>query len=729
MKALHLVLAFLLPCAALTGRAEQAGHSQESAVYTPAHPFFRTALYPAWSKMTPQQALIDLERAIAEADARLEAIAALAPEQATFENTFLAYEQAEENIRQLMAYLRHLANMGVNPALQKCMTDVSARTAAHGATRRYTEQVKQVLLEAAKAPWVSKLCPAKQRFVQKITEKFDSEAATLTPEQRKRRAEISMELMQLARQFSDNIRKGANTWQCIITDPAQLHGMPEKWMQRAAQAAERAGHPGAWLVTAATAHDVLRQCTVEATRRQCWPATVATATALAADNEPILYRILELRHETATMLGHKNYAEMKVHGRMVRNAEHALSIIDDLLHKSKPAWDAHVAAEMERFSRAAGRKLATINPWDVAYYNSILPPNQKGFDYSKITPYLQAEKCITGLMNLWADLLNIRFTELPTVCLKNSETCPADKVEVWHPSVRFYTVHDAATNAHLGSFYLDLYPRRGKGGPAWCMPLRQGNPATNNRPAEPHLAVLVANVTPPAKGRPHLLAHHELYTLHHEFGHLMHHILARGAMRTQGSMGTEQDFLEVPSQLQENWAWEPEALATFAFHHATGEPLPAELAQQVAADRCKSPLATHMQMLWAAKLDLEFHMFFYEKFKGRPLDEVCAEILAPWQMPWSVPVPTLMRTMDYNITKGYDAGLYIYKWAEVLSDEAFTRFRKEGIMNRATGAAYRHAILEKGGSEPAAKQFLDFLGREPSTDALMQRYQPRIEQQ
>ncbi len=707
----------------LPGHADVSAPAQAPAP-APQHPFFRTSLYPAWSRMTPQQALIDLEAAIREADERLNTLAAVTPERATFDNTFLAYEQAEENLRQLQGYMRHLSNVTASPAIQQAVTAISARTSAHNAKRKNTEQIKQVLMQAAKAPWVQELSPAKQLFIRRIISKFETEGRSLTLAQRQRRAAITMELHHLTSQFTENIRQGAGSWQLVIHTQSELHGMPQHWLQQAARAAAQAGYANAWLITPATAHDVLRLCTVEDTRRRCWPGTVATGTRHASDNEPVLHRILELRHEAATMLGYPNHAEMKAHGRMVKDAKHALSIIDDLLAKSKPAWDAYVAAEMKRFSQAAGKPLSTINPWDVAYYNHILPPEQKGFDYSKLTPYLQAENCIQGMMAIWGKLLGLRFEERSTTCLKPGHKPTGNGIEVWHPSVRFFNVYDTATGVLLGGFYLDLYPRQGKGGPAWCMPLRQGNPATADCPAEPHLAVLLANITPPQAGTPHLLSHYDLHTLHHEFGHLMHHLLPHGELRSQGSLGVEQDFLEVPSQLQENWIWEPEALATFAYHHETGAPLPAELAEQIAADRRKSPLLDHMHLLWMAKLDLELHMFYHEKFKGRALDAACAEILAPWQMPWSVPSPTRMRTLDHNITKGYDAGMYIYKWTEVLSSEAFTRFREEGVMNPATGAAYRRAILDKGGSVPAAEQFRTFLNREPDTDALIQRFLP-----
>ena len=546
-----LCLAALLPCQPACA-TESAGSTQAQAAEKH-HPFFRDALFPAWSLMTPRQALTDLEDAIREADERLAAIAAVTPEQATFDNTFLAYEQAEENLRQLQGYMRHLSNVASTPQIQQAVTAISARTSAHGATRQQTEQIKQALLQAANAPWVHSLSPAKQLFIRRIIQKLETEGQTLTSEQRLRRAAISMELHQLSRQFSENIRKGTAGWHLIIPSPEELHGMPATWMNRAAQAADQAGHPHAWLVTAQTAHDVLRLCTVESTRRRCWYGAMATGTAHACDNEPVLYRILQLRLEAATILGYKNHAELKAQGRMVRSAEHALAIIDDLLAKSKPAWDAYVKSEMERFSRAAGHALTTVNPWDVAYYNTIAPPANVGFDYNKLRPYLQAENCIQSMMAIWSKLLHLRFEERPTMYLKPGASCPPGVVEVWHPSVRLFAVYDEATGAHLGSFYLDLYPRHGKSGPAWCMPLRQGNPATGDCPAEPHLAVLVANITPPQKGAPHLLSHLDLQTLHHEFGHLMHHLLPHGELRSQGSMGVEHDFLEVPSQLQENW--------------------------------------------------------------------------------------------------------------------------------------------------------------------------------
>lgn len=332
-------------------------------------------------------------------------------------------------------------------------------------------------------------------------------------------------------------------------------------------------------------------------------------------------------------MGYANYADMQTARRMMGSGAKALAFVDEMLQKSKPVWDAYVAAEMKRFSQACGQELTAVNPWDVEYLNHHLPPKRNPFNVNTVTPYLQADKVIRGLLDIWSGLLGLRFEELPAAYLRPGESAPAGTVETWAPGVRCIAVKDAATGNHLGSFYLDIYARPGKRPQAWCLPLRDGEPAADGSLGEPHLAALMANLTPPRQGQPHLFHHGELYMLFHEFGHMMHMMLGHGELRAHCTAEVERDFIETPSQIQECWIWEPEALATFTSHYQTGEPLPAELAQQLAASRGSNPIEMHMRMLCTSKLDLELHMHYHDKYKGRPLDEVCQEILAPWLFP------------------------------------------------------------------------------------------------
>ena len=676
--------------------------------------------------MTPEQALTDTRAAIDEARAQLEAIATVAPGTATFENTFLAWYEAGQNLKQVTNYVFHLHTVLGKKDMQQMMSRIMAEATAYKAEGLHATRIAQVLRESANAPWVKELSPARQRFVQQTLQSMNDSGLFLTPEQQTRKAAIEKELSQLGFRFTAYVQNARHQWQLLIRNPAELAGMPRSWMQMAEGGGKQVSNDGqpAWLINLTTvpAAPVLRYCTVAETRRKCWLGTTSAGTDRAYDTEPIIKRILELRHELATILGYANFADMQASRRMMGCGQKALDFINDMLQKSKPAWDAYVAAELKRFSQACGKELTEVNPWDVEYLNRHLPPERSSFNINVITPYLQINKVVEGLMNIWAGLLNLHIQELPTVCLKPGESPKPGVVETWHPDVRCFSVKDAVTGKHLGSFYMDILARPHKRTQAWCLPLRDGNPKSDGSLGEPHLAALMANFTPPQPGNPHLLNHGELYMLFHEFGHMMHMMLGHGELRAHCTAEVERDFAEMPSQLQESWIWEPEALATFTCHYATGEPLPDHLAQQLANTRGTNPIEMHIRMLCASKLDLELHMHYHDKYKDRPIDEVAQEILGPWLFPYTEQPPSEIRTLTYTMAEGYAAALYTYIWSEMLAADAMTRFKKEGVLNPSTGADYRRCILERGSSIPAMQQIRDFLGREPDSAALIERY-------
>ena len=687
------------------------------------HPFFRTAQYPAWSQMTPEQALTDTRAAILEARAQLEAIAAVTPETATFDNTFLAWYCAGENLKQVSNYVFHLHTALGNPEMQRMMSQIMTESSAYKAEGLHADRIAQVLYEAASAPWVAELSPARQRFVQQTIQSMRDSGLLLPPDKQARKAAIEKELSQLSFRFNAYVQNAPHVWQLHITDPALLEGMPQAWMQMAEGLAKKEGENG-WTVNLTTvpAAPVLRYCKVEETRRQCWLGTTGAGTKYALDTEPLIKKILELRHELANLLGYANYADMQAARRMMGTGQKALDFINDMLERSKPAWDAYVAAELKRYSQASGKELTAVNPWDTAYLNRMLPPQRDAFNVNVINPYLQADKVVEGLLKIWAQVLSLHIQELPTACLKPGETAPPGVVETWHPDVRCFAVKDAATGEHRGSFYMDIIARPRKRPQAWCLPLRDGNPKDDGSLGEPHLAALMANLTPPRPGQPHLFNHSDIYMLFHEFGHMMHMMLGHGELRALCTAEIERDFTEMPSQLQESWIWEPEALALFTSHYATGEPLPEHLAQQLASSRGSNPIEMHMRMLCASKLDLELHMHYHDLYKDRPIDEVAQEILKPWLFPYTEQPPSEIRTMSHTMAEGYAAALYTYKWSEMLAADAMTRFKKEGVLNPATGADYRRCILERGSSVPAMQQIRDFLGREPDPTPLIELY-------
>lgn len=688
-------------------------------------PFFRAAGWPSWSAMVPEQVMPDTQAALAETRRQLEAICALQPEEYTFENTFVAYVRVGEQLQQVQTLVGHLMMTRPTAELQKAQQMMMEAVVRFSAERIGERRVEDVLMEAAKAPWVAQLAPEKQRYVQQVLEKLRNSGAGLSAEQQGRKTCIEKELHQLRQQFSANLERALTSWKLVITDPQELAGMPAEWMEQSAAAARALGigteDAPAWLVDLmmCPAMDVMTYCHVEETRRRCWEGVSSPGTARAVDNEPLLRRAMELRQEQAELLGYRHFADMQAARSMMGTAEKALAFVDQLMAAYKPAFDAEVAEYLAALSRVKGERITRIEPWNELYYAKDIPAYGEDFQIEQLSPYFQGERVIGGMLRLWEKLLGIRITEQKVHCPARGESSPAGVVEVWHPLVRAFTVHDTASGRHIGSFYMDLYPRPGKQGEAWCMPLQLAILRADDSPREANLAALMANITPPGQ-QGHLLHHGDLYALFHEFGHLMHMLLAQPPLPGQHAMSVEQDFLEMPSQLQELWIWEPEALATFARHFRTDEPLPAELAAKLVSSRRKKSLLPTMQMLHTAKLDLEMNMHYADKFKDSPLDEAAAELLAPWRLPYTCTLPCELRTTTHTMTPGYAGCFYTYLWSELLARDAFSRFRKEGILNPATGADYRKHILEPGGSKPARQLFRDFMGRDPDPATMQQ---------
>lgn len=684
------------------------------------HPLFRAQLYPSWSAMSPEQALQDTESAVLLAEQHLDELCRLTPEQMTFENTFLAYADAVAELEQTQQYMHHLTAVKEDRKLQQMQAYLMGALTQFDAQLMQNNRLWEVIKTASEQPWVQQLTPEQKRIADQTVLHFIHSGAALNDAQKKRKAEINLQLGRLAMQYGRNVQEASAAWSLLITDADELRGLSPARMAMAEAEARARGlstdENPAWLITlnSGLAMDVVGTCNVAETRRKCWEGTKTPGAGTPYDNAPIIAAMMKLRHEYAQLIGYNNYADMKAATRMVKDGQAALDFVDGLMRELKPAFDRENEQLLEYMSRIMGEPVTQINPWDERKYASMMAGERYAFNTASVRPYFEKERVVQGLFSLCGNLFGVTYSEIPTTYVQPGQQAPTDRAEVWHPDVKLYAVRDAQTGEHLGSFYLDLHPRKGKRAGAWCMPLRMGNAQ------EPHLAALVANFSSAAPGQPVLFSHPELQIFFHEFGHMMHYMLGRTRYRRQCSPSVEWDFAEMPSQLLENWAWQPEALATFAFHYETGAPCPQEYLQKLAASRYFMPATNNMRSLCVAKLDLELHMNFEEKFAGKDLDAVSAEMLAPYTAPFSVRAPSVMRNLMHCFQGGYAAGYYSYKWSETLSADAFLRFKQDGLFNAETGAAYRKAILEKGASVPADAAFRAFMGRDVNPDALLE---------
>ncbi len=691
-----------------------------------AHPYLDSAFYPQWSCLTPGQGLTDIRLGLEMAKRNMEAICNVAPGTETYENTFAAYERMDEVMYSGYSLFGLLCSLMDSPERRAAQEAILPELSAFASSVTANERLWSVIKRAAAAPWVQDLSAEQKRYVQQVVDSFRDSGADLAPEGKARKAAIMQELSQLTHKYSKNILDATAAWQLVISDPAELDGCTPAWMDAARLAAVEKGlgneHDPRWLVTLAyTSYgEVMRNCHVEATRRACWEGQAAIGKGGAYDNEAIVARVMQLRRELATLLGFATYADLTTAHRMVPSGAAAMAFIDGLMQRVKPAFERENAEMLAYISARKGEKVEALAPWDRRYYMNQLSKERYAFDPEQLRPYFPCDRVVEGMFSIFGGLYGVTFTELPTVYLQAGERCPEGSIEVWHPEVRLFKVQDATTGVHLGSFYMDLFPRDVKRAGAWVHPLRYGEPAVDGKPHGPHLALLAGNMSPAAtEGEMPLFSHYDVEVIFHEFGHMMHCMLADSPLKAHMGTSVAWDFVELPSQLLENWTWEPEGLALISRHHETGEALPADLVEKLRASRYFLPATNTMSQLCLGKLDLEMHMNYAEKFEGRPLDEATDAVLDPWRMAATVKSPSIMRNLTHCISGGYAAGYYSYKWAKVLAADAWSRFKAEGILNPQTGADFRRCILQQGDSRPAAELYRDFMQRDPDPDALL----------
>ncbi len=690
-------------------------------------PFLSTGLYPQWSRLTPKQALNDIRFALACAMDCVDAVCAVAPGEETYENTFATYERVDDVLYGAYGLFRTLCSVMDSPEGRAVQEELLPQIAEFSSSVIANERLWEVIKRAGSAPWVQELSAEKQRYVQQVVDAFRESGADLPPEGKARQAAIMQELSQLTDRYSKNILDATAAWQLVIDDPAELDGCSPAWMEAARAAAAEKGLSSEaeprWLVTLAytSVGEVLRNCHVEQTRRKCWEGQCAIGKGGEYDNEAIVARVMQLRCELASLLGFETYADLTTAHRMVPNGRAAMSFIDGLMQRLKPAFERECADLLAYASaRRGGEEVKALAPWDRRYLMHQRSKELYSFDPEQLRPYFPADRVVKGLFSIFEGMYGIAIAELPTACVKPGEACPEGHIEVWHPEVRLFKVTDAATGAHLGSFYMDLFPRPVKRAGAWVQPMKYGEPASKGQPHAPHLALLAGNLSPAAgEGEPALFSHYDLQVIFHEFGHMMHCMLGNTEVKSHMGTSVAWDFVELPSQMLENYTWSPEGLALIAGHYETGAPIPAELVEKLRASQYYLPATNMMSQLCIGKLDLEMHMNYAQKFEGRPLDEATDALLEPWRIAFTEKSPSLMRNLSHCISGGYAAGYYSYKWAKVLSADAWTRFEKEGILNPAVGRSFRKCILEQGDSRPAGELYRDFMQRDPDPDALL----------
>jgi oligopeptidase A len=638
---------------------------------------------------------------IEAARARMEAIAGLSGPR-TWENTMAAFDGMTEPLDYALSVVRHLESVATYPELRAAYNAVQPAASAFYASIPLHAGLYAAIKAYAATEEAAGLAGVRRRFLTKTLDSFRRHGAELPPEGKKRLEEIDVELGTLTTKFSEHVLDSTNAFELLITAESRLAGLPPSAVEAARESA-RAKNQEGWRFTlqAPSYLAVMTYLDDREVRENLYRAFNTRASSGPYDNRPIVLRILALRQEKARLLGYTDFADLVIEDRMAHTGARAFSFLEDLKNRTVKFFERE-NAELESF---AGHKL---EPWDVAYYAEKLRQAVYDFDEEALRPYFALENVMAGMFEIYSRLFAIEVSEKPGV-------------PVWDPAVKVYEVRDQDGGALLGCFYADFFPRENKRGGAWMDAFLTGKPAGEGR-WEPHLGLICGNLTPPVGEKPALLTHREVETIFHEFGHLLHHLLSRVEVRSLAGTSVPWDFVELPSQIMENWTWERQPLDLFGRHWQTGEPIPQELYERMKKARAFRAANAQMRQLSFGVMDLTLH----RQPPPATVGELMEKTRGLLQQFTAAPLPAdhamvAAFTHLFASPVGYGAGYYSYKWAEVLDADAFTRFRREGVFNRETGLQFRERILARGDSADPAELYRSFMGRDPDLGALLER--------
>lgn len=682
----------------------------------PMNPFLDPAFHIRWSTLTPEHIAPAIETALKRADAAVAAIGAQPLTEVTYDSTFLALERATDELNVAWAKVGHLQSVADAPALRAAHNEMLPKVSAFYARIPLDQALWSRLKAFAAQPAAAGLTGVHRRFRDETLADFRQAGADLPEAARQRLEAIQSELAQITQKYSENVLDATNAYELVVTDEHRLRGIPAHAQAAARRSAEAKGQGApdrpAWRFTLhqPSLEPVMTYADETGLRRELWQAAAQVGATGAHDNAALIRRILELRAEKAALLGKPDFADLVLERRMAKSGSAALAFIEDLERRAASAFGRE-CRELEEFkARQTGAPVGRLAPWEVAYWAEKLRQEQYAFDEEQLRPYFPLDRVVQGMFALVQRIFGVKV--IPHA---------AGDIEVWHPEVSFHDLHDAA-GRHLGSFYADWHPRESKRGGAWMNYLITGGPQPDGTHA-PHLGLICGNLTPPAAGKPALLTHREVETIFHEFGHLLHHLLGAVEIKSLNGVNVAWDFVELPSQIMENWCWERESLDLFARHHETGAPVPVELFKRMVAARNFRSAAATMRQVGFAKVDLLLHRATADFLSEPDLVAAAAAAVAACQVPTEPAAPSVIRrfTHVFGDPVGYAAGYYSYKWAEVLDADAFTRFKREGIFNAQTGADFVRHILSRGNSADPMELYRGFMRRDPDPQALLVR--------
>ena len=657
---------------------------------------------PEFDKIKNEHYLPAFEAGIAEAKAEIDAIVAN-PEEPTFENTIEAMEFSGRTLNKVAGIFFNLQESNTNEEMQAIAEKVSPMLTEYS---MYVS-LNDALFQRVKAVYEKKdqlgLEQDQMTLLEDSYKSFVRGGANLSDEDKALYSKWSEELSLLTLQFSRNVLAATNAYTLHVENEADLAGLPDFVKTMGAETAKEKGLEGwAFTLDYPSYSPFLQYSSNRELRKQIWMAYNTRAIGGEFDNSEIVKKIVDLRIKIANILGYETYADYALEERMAKNKETVDGFIMQLLEPSMGFAKKDVA-DVLAYAKKNGFEDSKLQPWDFTYWSERYKEAEYSLSAEELKPYFQLESCIDAVFGLATRLYGITFTEL-------------DNVPVYHPDVKVYEVKDE-NGEHLALFYADFFPRASKRGGAWMTGFRDQS-VINGVEERPFINI-VCNFTKPTADAPSLITHDELTTFLHEFGHALHGIFAKGRYSSLTGTSVSRDFVELPSQIMENWAYEPEYLNSFAKHYQTGEPIPAELIEKIVA--AKNYLAAYAQVrqLHFGYLDMAWHSL--KEVPTVSTVEFEQSVLAPWAVMPAAEGAAFSCSFSHIFSGGYSAGYYSYKWAEVLEADAFSLFKEKGIFNTEVADSFRKNILEKGGAEDEAVIYRNFRGHDPAPEALMEK--------
>ncbi|NDI97676.1 M3 family metallopeptidase [Flavobacterium sp. LaA7.5] len=655
-----------------------------------------------FSKIKNEDYLPAFKEGIASAKAEIDAIVnnASAP---TFENTIVAMSFSGDMLDRISSIFFNLHSAETNDEIQKIAQEVSPLLSEFGNDVRLNKE----LFEKVKAVYNKKdsldLTTEQQTLLDKTYKSFSRNGANLPEDKKTKLREIDKELSKLSLQFGENVLAETHAFHLHITEEKDLSGLPEGVIEAAQETAKSMEKQG-WVFTLDYPSYIPFMTYADNRELRKKLALAFGAKGFQKneyDNQEIVLQIVKLRHERAQLLGYRSHADFVLEERMAESPEKVKSFLNDLLEKAKPAAQKEFE-ELAAFAKELDG-IDQLEKWDGAYYSEKLKQKLFNLDDEKLKPYFQLEKVLNGAFTIAGKLYGLRFEEV-------------QDIDKYHKDVTIYEVK-GENNELVAVFYADFFPRKGKRNGAW-MTSYKSQYIKNGINERPHVSI-VCNFTKPTETKPSLLTFNEVTTLFHEFGHALHGMLANTVYPNLSGTSVYWDFVELPSQVMENWCYEPEALELFAHHYKTDEMIPMEYIAKIKESASFQEGMATLRQLSFGMLDMGWHSFDptgIVDVKTFELEQFAATQLYP-----DVAENAMSTAFSHIFQGGYSSGYYSYKWAEVLDADTFELFQEKGIFDAATAASFKENILSKGGTEHPMTLYKRFRGQEPKPEALLKR--------